>query len=272
MLDRLERRFGRFAIRGLLTQLVIVQGLFFAYALFLDSWSIFFHMTLEPIRILQGEYWRVVSWIFIPPQPYPSSFAVLTNFFALYLLWMYGSALEERWGSFRLNVYLISGFLFTFVGSWVAPYALHSNYIPLLSVLFAFAVYFPDFELRLFFVIPVKIKWIAYFTGALLLLSALRSPWPQIPMIFFGLSNFFIFAGPAVYRRLKNKARKRNYERSTDMSGFEVSCSECGKTQKTHPELDFRFCSRCEGAHSFCPEHLLSHEHRENKASRQSSL
>ncbi|TVQ81084.1 MAG: hypothetical protein EA369_00830 [Bradymonadales bacterium] len=263
MLRWLEKNFGALAIPQLTKHLVFAQGVLFVFVLLLEAWGIFSQMYLIPSRILGGEYWRILTWVFIPPAPSPTAFSVIVNFFALYLFYIYGSALEEAWSRFRFNFYLILGFVLTFLASWISPQSVTHNYIPLVSVFFAFAILHPDFELRLFLLIPVKIKWLAIFTAILLGASILSTPLPESLIPLIGLGNFFLFFWRSTWDLIRWRVRRSQYQKSQRLSELEnvVSCEVCKKSSLSDPDLDFRFCSRCDGARAFCPEHLLEHEH-----------
>ena len=234
-------------------------------------------LNFDAARIMRGEIWRLVTWIL---QPYGGSllFVALTLYFYNFI----GSALESEWGTSKFTVYYLLGVLLNVLYGlivWLVfkrPVDINPVYLNL-SMFFAFAVLFPDHMLLLFFIIPVKIKWLAMINGAVFLLSMLNDIfWGNylgalLPVVAF--LNFFIFCYPDLSRSLrpflwKNQKSTIDFKKAAkkakqdmDNAPYKGKCSVCGKTDIDSPNLEFRYCSRCEGYHCFCIDHINNHVH-----------
>ena len=167
-LNKLERKFGRYAVHNLTTYLIGTYIIGYAIRLFIPDMMIWLY--LQPGAILHGQIWRIVSWILVPPQG-----SLLEIVIMLMLYYSLGTTLERTWGAFRYNVYIFSGILFTVLGAFVL-YILYgsgadflggyfSTYYINLSIFLAFAASYPDMELLLYFILPIKIKWMGLVYG-----------------------------------------------------------------------------------------------------------
>ena len=163
-LDKLERKFSRYAIPNLMTYIIILYAAGFVLNLINPTFYSQF-LSLDAGKILQGQIWRIVTFIIQPPSD-----SLIFIVFVLYLYYMIGKQLEAAWGAFRFNLYFFSGMLFIVIGAILA-YLLTGAVLPMdtwylnLSLFFAFAALYPDIQLLLFFVIPIKIKWLAMLDG-----------------------------------------------------------------------------------------------------------
>lgn len=253
LIDSLERRFGWIAIPNLIIYLVIGQVLVWAMRTFLnypmDA------ISLVPLLVAQGEVWRLFTFAFFPPEMHP-----LFLIFAWYILFMMGNALEHYWGSFRFTLYVLSGLLFSVVAAGIAlflyPNVVISNIFISSSIFLAFAFLNPDYEFLLFFILPVKVKWLAMLTWILLLVSFLSSPLIGKVIILAGVGNFFLFFGKDVVQMFRNfgsrtqRRAKAKAAKPSEEEPFHV-CSVCGTTDLKEPELHFVYkdgvgiCERC---------------------------
>ncbi len=252
LLDKLESRLGRFAIPGLLQGIAILQLFTLLIFMFLsvearDPYEQF--LMLKPEGVLRGELWRLFTYAFIPSS---SLFAAIVG--AMFMMWL-GKGLEEAWGAFRVNLYVLGGMLSLALGSVFFGYEANAMWLYLMA-LFAFATLFPNEEILLFFILPVKIKWVAIFTAAMLGLSVISTPLLIVP-IAFALLNYFITFGPSFVKgqlhAVKVSNRRAAYEQaSRSDAAFFHQCKVCGKTEVDDPTLDFRvndngdeICSAC---------------------------
>jgi hypothetical protein len=256
-LQRMERRLAPFAIPHL-TPLVIAGQ---AVCFFLGQANPQFseRLVLVPQNVANGEVWRLVSFLFLPPCGNP-----LFAFFAWYLFWLMGTALENRWGALRYNVFLLVSYVATVAVVFLAGIPAVTNVYLFASVFLVFAYYYPDFPLALFFVIPVPIKFLAgiqWLTYLFLLVNGGMTARLIIPA---SLANFFLFVGPELAARVRNHRRRVGYQRRVAASReqFVHRCTICGITDKTHPKVDFRFCTKCDGDFEYCQNHIRNHEHR----------
>lgn len=270
-LNKLERKFGRFAIHNLTMYLigcyVIGYGIFYLLPQLLN-W-----LTLEPGLILKGQVWRAVSWILVPP-----SGNILTIIIMLLFYHSLGTALERAWGAFRYNVYIFSGIFLTALGAFLLYFVTggflgigfyFSTYYINMSIFLAFAVSNPDMEVLLYFILPIKIKWMAFVYAAFILYDVVQGNMATRVAIFASLLNFVIFFLSS--RNIKpytpkERARKAAYQKQSRPSvnygnGARHRCAVCGKTELDDPTLEFRFCSKCKGNYEYCQEHLFTHQH-----------
>ena len=206
-LDKLERKFGRFAIPGLMRIIVIGMTLVFCCNLLFPQVNLLSYLYFSPALIAQGQVWRVFTFLFLPPQT-----SLVFILFSLYFYYFIGTSLENQWGSFRFNVYYLVGIIGTIIAGFIAGGATNS-YLNL-SLFFAFAAIFPDMQVLLFFLIPIKVKWLALVDAVLFAFQLLFGTWSTRAVIIASLINFLLFFGPDVWRRLRDnfKYRKQREE------------------------------------------------------------
>lgn len=266
-LDKMERKFGRFALKNLSLWLILCYVI--GYTIITFAPQAILYLNLEPAMILRGQIWRIVSWILIPPETNISIFTIIMLFF----YYSVGTSLERTWGAFRYNVYILSGIIFTVIGAII----LHlitgnwfllgfSTYYINMSIFLAFAACYPNMQVLLYFVIPIKIKWMAFLYSAMLVWSFIQSGWIGRVMIVTSLMNFILFfLGTRNYKRISPKEihRKQTFakEMRAPSSVTKHKCAICGRTEKDGDHLEFRFCSKCNGNYEYCQDHLFTHEH-----------
>ena len=261
-LFRLERRFGRCAIPQLTTILIAVQVATFVVLQMSQARpdvALESYLTLVPRLVLAGEVWRLATFLILPPLGNP-----ICAFFFWYLFYLMGTALEQRWGDFRYNAYLLSGYVATVAASFVALDAPSSNAFLQGSVFLAFAFLYPHFELYLFFVLPVKIKWLAALAWAGYAFTFVIGDLESRALVGASVFNFFLFFGRDVWERMRIGGRRM----STQAARFGERerpyihrCETCGITDRSHPQMEFRYCGKCAGTRGYCSEHLRDHEH-----------
>lgn len=287
-MSRFEKKFGKYAIKNISVMLLLC----YAVGYIIEAVNIGFlqYLTLNPYAILHGEVWRLVTWILIPPSSLGGSMGIF--FVCIMLLFYYniGTTLERTWGTYRYNVYLFSGMLFTVVGSFVwmliqyasagwdmdPAYAsvifnmsslFFSTYYINMSIFLAFAATFPEVQVLLMFLIPVKVKWMGVLYGVMLLYDFI---WEATAVgrvaIVSSLLNFVIFfLASRSHIHMSPKQIKRRVEFKQDIKrntrGTRHKCAICGQTEEDDPSLEFRFCSKCSGNHEYCQNHLFTHTH-----------
>ncbi len=279
LLDKLERKFGHLAIPNLTVYIVACYVI--GYFLSRFAPGVMSMLGLDVHLILRGQIWRLVTWVLFPPGNSNVFLFLLAIFFFYYPI---GTAMERTWGSFRYTLYIFSGMLFTILGAFLLygltrPH-LHSNYIFTtyyisLSVFLAYAVTYPEQQFLLWFVIPLKAKWFALIDALLIgydIVNNLRYGiwYLNIPII-ASILNFLVFflASRDMYRfRPGEIRRKREFRKAMEPMGRRENgqiakhkCAICGRTDISNPELDFRFCSRCNGNYEYCQDHLFTHKH-----------
>jgi membrane associated rhomboid family serine protease len=258
-LDKLEQKFGHFAIRGLMTYIVGLNA--FVYLLmYIDRTGTFIDkLMLYPSLVLQGEVWRLITYIFIPPQASP-----LWIIFALYLYYLIGNGLEHEWGSFRFNMYYLLGMIGTTAAVFITGGGATSTYLNL-SLFLAFAHVYPDFQLLLFFILPIKIKYLAWLSWAGIGITVLFQPLPYKIIAIVSIINYFIFFGRDFFTSAKTRrqvySNRKKFNAKLPRNFTMHRCTICGITEKDDPNMDFRYCIDCEGDYEYCMEHLKTHEH-----------
>lgn len=268
-LNKLERKLGRFAIHGLMRYIILfyVAGYLIQY-LRPEAYQF---LTLDPYYIFHGgQVWRLISWLLIPPSNTNFIFVVIM----LILYYQLGTALEKTWGAFKFNVFIFGGILFSILGALLL-YVIYpsynwggsfSTYYINMTIFLAFAVCYPDMQIMLYFIIPIKMKWMAWFYAIVTVYTMVVSIWPRRVAILASLLNFLIFFFTTRnYRSISPKEvhRKQSYRKKVQQpKGItRHKCAVCGRTELDDPNLEFRFCSKCNGNYEYCQEHLFTHTH-----------
>jgi hypothetical protein len=255
LLNSLERKFRRWAIPNITLYLILGQVLFFVIAL--SGRFILGRVVLVPELVLSGEWWRLITFVFVPPLTNP-----IFAFFAWYLFYLMGSALEGHWGAFRYNLFLLVGYLMTVTVSFLVPYSAATNIFLAGSVFLAFAYLYPEFQLYIFFILPVKIKWLAILTWIGYAYQILVGSWSTRLMVLASIGNFLLFFGKDIYLTIRMGRRRMTAqvrEYSSKKEPFH-RCAVCGITDLSHPQMEFRYCSECGGL-GYCKDHIFNHEH-----------
>jgi len=256
LLDTLENKFKRYAVTNVTLYLIVGQVLFF---LFQQSGRfILQRVVLIPDFVLMGEWWRLITFLFIPPPMNP-----IFAFFAWYLFYLMGSALEGHWGAFRYNLFLLVGYAVTVLVSFVLPMYTATNIFIGGSVFLAFAFLYPDFQMYILFILPVKIKWLALLTWIGYAWQVLFGDWSTRLFVLASISNFLLFFGKDILWRMKTGKRVMTAQ-AKQFSGIRDAfhtCSTCGITDLSHPQMEFRYCADCGGL-GYCKDHIFDHEHK----------
>jgi hypothetical protein len=256
LLDKLERKFRGIGIPNITLYIVIGQAFFYvaAYSGHLDV----SRMWMIPSLVMQGEWWRLIAFIFIPPAT-----SLLFVFFVLYFFYMMGSALEGHWGTFQYTIFLLLGYLITIAVSFLVPESIATNIFIGASVFLAFAHLYPEFTIYIFFILPVKIKWLALITWVGYAIAVITGSWHTRLFVLASIGNYFLFFGGDLWWRMKT-GKRRMTEQVKSFSGAREAfhrCASCGKTDLTHPDMEFRYCPDCRGL-GYCSDHINAHEHR----------
>lgn len=256
-LNKLERKFGRYAIRDLMKYIVFINGAVFL--LIMLNPSIINLLLFSPSAVMRGEIWRVITFIFIPP-----SMSVFWVLFALYFYYMIGMALENEWGSFRFNMYYLLGMLGTILAGFITGGVVTPTYVNL-SLFLAFAYIYPNYEILLFFILPIKIKYLAYINWIVIAVEVITRPVSLKAAAIMSVINFFIFFGRDIFTGAKGRQKAYNSKRKFKSQISSVPlihrCTVCGISDKDDPNMEFRYCSKCEGTKCYCMNHIKNHEH-----------
>lgn len=254
-LDRLERIFRPFAIPNL-TQVLIAGQVVLLIASFAQP-GLLAGAPLVWNEVLKGEFWRLLTFLIVPFRANP-----LWLFFACYIFYLFGNSLQAIWGYVRYNAFLWLGILLTIAAAALVRDQPVTGHFLYLTVFLAFATYNPEFEIRLMFVLPIKVKYLAYFQVAYYLLQLVNGSNGDRVMVIASIGNYLIFFAPALFQRIRNVQRKVQWESKQYKPGNKPRhvCATCGINSNTHPRMDFRYCSKCDGELAYCEEHLRNHE------------
>jgi hypothetical protein len=254
----LEARIGFLGVPRLMQMIALLNGLVYLLHFFQPTYV--FALLLIPERILHGEVWRLVSYIFVPEMFLGNGNPMLQPLFLFaylwFLVWM-GDALEHAWGPFRVTLYYLLGMggvtiaAFFFGGAGLFAFLLN------LSLFFAFATIYPDIQIYVLFFLPLKVKWLALLSLAPLLLELILGSLATKAAILVSFLNYFIFFAPGVLTNLQARAetgvRRPKFEPSSLGGETLHRCAVCKRTEKDGPELEFRVASDGE---EYCLDHL----------------
>ncbi|QXD25393.1 hypothetical protein F7C95_05725 [Opitutia bacterium ISCC 51] len=236
-IDKLEKRLGGLTLSNL--PIIIIFGQIAVWLLVYSKVYPAETLLLIPYKVLQGEVWRLFTFLFVPELGWGPIFLLL----GWYVFWFTSQGLIAQWGAFRYNLFIWMGLLFTILISFVSPFNWYTNFYIELSVLLAFATLYPNFEFRLYFLLPVKVKWIALISLGIPLINFLNGPWSVRLVIFASLGNYMLFFGRDLYRTLYYRKRRIDHQKDTQAAAAEAfhTCASCGATDKTNPERTFRY-------------------------------
>lgn len=285
----LRRKLEKYAIPNLTLYLIICYGIGYLMQYLVPAG--YQYLMLDPFLVLKGQVWRLVTWILIPPDSSNIFFVLIT----LYLYYSLGGLLERIWGTYKYNVYLFSGLLFTILGAFVlcgysvlmgaqptmytGLYLLNngsavyfgqfSTYYINMSIFLACAASIPDVQVLLMFIFPIKVKWLGIVYGIILLVNCIQGGIATWIVVIFSLLNFLVF-----FLRSKGKMhlsvgqikRQQEFHQKMRSAGqtkgiTRHKCAICGRTELDGDDLEFRFCSKCNGNYEYCQYHLFTHEH-----------
>jgi len=208
-LNKLERKFGRYAISNLMYYIIGITLAVYIVQYVLNI-SAYRYLAFIPGLIMKGQVWRIITFIFIPPAS-----SIVTIAFVMYFYYMMGTTLENEWGTFKFNIYYLFGMIGTIIAAFLTGDGT-SVYLNL-SLFLAFAYLFPDIEILLFFILPVKVKWIAYMDWAYFIFSLIFCTMSTRVAAIASLINFFIFFGDDFINYIKHQrkygATRRNFKR-----------------------------------------------------------
>lgn len=288
-MSQFEKKFGKYAIRNLSVVLICCYAI--GYVLqFMVPW-IAVYLSLDPYAILHGQIWRLVTWILIPPN----ESNIFVTLLMLYFYCSIGTTLERTWGTYRYNVYIFGGMIFTIIGSFLmmgcaylfmqkeilsaggadiffrAGSLYFSTFYINMSIFLAFAATFPEVSVLLMFIIPIKVKWLGVIYAVMLAFSFLQGDFFSRFVMVSSLFNFIVFfftSRNMMHLNPKQIHRRQEFRRDIRRNTGGITkhkCAICGRTEVDSPEMQFRFCSKCDGNYEYCEEHLYTHTHVKSK-------
>ncbi len=297
-MSNFEKKFSKYAIKNL--SLILIMFYACGYLMKWINPGFFTYLYLNPYEIIHHfQIWRLLTWLIVPPDSF--------DFWTLLMLYFYysiGTSLERTWGTYRYNVYIFSGILFTAVGAfilygvssllgaqslglwttvngYITYPTMFSTYYVNMSIFLAYAATFPDYEVLLFFILPIKVKFLGIIYGAMLVYQFIVGYGTSSALFYYNLGirfvitasllNFVVFfftsrrkvrRGPIRITR-QQAAKQQSFRHEAKKSGSITrhKCAVCGRTDETNPELEFRFCSKCNGNYEYCQDHLFTHTH-----------
>lgn len=272
-IDRFCALHPRFGIPGLMRYIVGTNLVIYLLSQFAGAGTLDF-LAMETAAVLRGEIWRVFTYVLIP-----SYSGIALFFFLLFYFWL-GETMERQWGSAKFTIYYLSGTLLTAIAVLLAGVISGVNYrmaggdYVSQSLLFAYAMTYPDTIVRVMYIIPIKMKWLAWLEGAFFALGVISSlfagQWASAIIPVVALLNFFVFFSPDFHRkadevRARNRPQAVQFRKAVQTQqkerGYNHKCCICGKTDTDYPDMQFRYCSKCAGYHCFCEEHIFNHVH-----------
>jgi hypothetical protein len=257
LLARLERRFGRYALPNLI--LYVVGGMAVIWLLSRSRPESIDRLVLDMDAVRRGEVWRLATFLLIPPRS--SSLWVFVN---LYFTWWVGSSLEKHWGAFKFNVFYFIGALATIVAAILAGPT--SNTWLDSSLFLAFATTFPDVTILLFFILPIRVKWLGIFAALAIGAAFVLGDWPTRAPIIAALVNYVLFFG-GHWRRVwqqrglgvRQKARREQMRSNVPVFGRRV-CAICGTREADGADIRVCTCEKCGGQpRALCLQHARNH-------------
>ena len=289
-LRNLRNRFERLCLKNrnkgvptLMLYIVLANALVYVMCLFANSYVLYSALCFNRNLILRGQIWRLFTYVFTGAFSYGNILLVLVFSFCYYSL---GRAIENTWGTFRFNLFYLTGVVLMDVYAMIFGCVADPYYLNL-SLLLSYATLYPDAQFLFFFIIPVRAWVLALVDFALILFGMIRDIFPYNLFPLVSLANYFLFFGKDILRIIPyswqfSLARffKRNPKpqptrntiffpstghshpsRSAQSAPYTHRCAVCGRTDASHPELEFRYCSRCNGYHCYCEDHINNHTH-----------
>lgn len=277
MIEKFCWKHPRFGVPRLMLYIVIGNALVWLFAMMDQTGTLYNLLYFDPALFCKGQFWRIITFMLVPESSQP-----LVLLISLYFYYFIGSTLENEWGAAKFTIYYFSGILLTVIYSlllyWIGGIRVivTPTYVNL-SLFMAFATLFPNQRVLLFYIIPVKIKWLAWVDAAFFGLSIVLylvagQFWialvPIVAMagylLFFGEWLLSFVSPNRTKRRAKTihfKQAAQKIQREQRAQGYTRKCAVCGRTDTDHPDLEFRYCSRCAGYHCFCADHINNHIH-----------
>ena len=281
-IDRFCAKHPNFGIPNLMK--IIVFGQIAVYLvdlisrlMFSQSWMSI--LQFYPAYILHGQVWRLVTWVVVPYASSP--FMLLLSCYFYY--WI-AAMLEREWGTARFTLFYLSGMVLSVLLGMamglvqmnttftISPISL--GYYLNLSIFLVLAVLYGEMQVLLFFVVPVKMKWMALIDVVLVVLDMVdltrMGYWMLALVPLASFVNFVVFTWP-FWRAKLGLARhktdpkvihfKQAQKKAQETRGYHHKCAVCGITDADDPNMEFRYCSKCDGYYCSCANHTNNHVH-----------
>ena len=288
-MKNMRRNFERFCMKNrnkgipnLMLYISLGTAIVYLMTLFSGNPVLYQFLAFDRTLILHGQIWRLFTY---PLTAYnPNLLFMLVTLLCYYSL---GRAMENQWGTLRFNIFYFTGVILMDIYSMIFGCRADVSYLNL-SLFLSYATMYPEASFLLFFIIPIKAWFLALFDLALILFGLITDPFPYNLFPIIALANYFLFFGkdvmnviPMAWRMKahrsfqKGPARKKGPAKVIPFSDASASqsaakraeapythkCTVCGRTDVTNPELEFRYCSKCNGYYCYCEDHINNHEH-----------
>jgi membrane associated rhomboid family serine protease len=197
IINRLERKLYRLQIQPFFKYIILTMAGVYALQLFFPSFGLISLLSLYMPWVYKGEVWRLLSFLIVPPAQSP-----LYALLHLYFYYFIGTALENKWGQRRFLLYFVIGAAGALLAALLTQVG--TNYYLFMSMFFAYALIYPEQEMLLFFVLPIKMKWLALFNALLFIYMFINGRWPDRVSLIFSLLNLFLFFGGDILNLIRN--------------------------------------------------------------------
>ena len=281
-IDRFCYKHPKLGIPNLMKYIVLANAAVFVLDLFTNNfftYLLMFHYE----SIMHGQIWRLVTFILVPSIGGAGSVGVglMSNifFFAMTSFFYYsiGTVLERHMGTTKFTVFYALGVILNMIFGLVTHTGVNMYYINM-SMFFSFAVLYPDTRVLLYGIIPLKVKWLAWLDAALFAYDAftyLRYGYVLMALMpVVAILNFFLFFGGELFGAAKYKKEVFTHKTSKNTVNFQKAqkdikqrkgylhkCTVCGVTDADDPNMEFRYCSKCNGYYCYCMNHINNHSH-----------
>ncbi len=282
-MKELRRKFDRFiynnSSKGIpnLMLLICIGSLISYFVMLADSSGMFYSfMCFNRAKILHGQLWRLLTYVFLPPSGGIWLFLLLFAYYGI------GRMVEQAWGTLKFNLFYLCGILIMDLAAMVLNASPSGSYLNL-SLFLALATLYPDNRVLFMYIIPLKMKYLAWAYLLLLVVEVVQLNLFPI----FALLNYFLFFGKDCIQVLPdawqdklshsgsrpNKNWAKAYQKASkggtshpasrvvDAPAYRHKCAVCGRTDVSNPDLEFRYCSRCKGYYCYCQDHINNHAH-----------
>ncbi len=210
-LDKVERKMRWFAVPNLMMLLSGLMLAVFLLELALPEEAVSQYLWLDWNAVRAGQLWRVLSFLILPPATSP--FFLL---FSLYFFCLMGNGLESQWGASKFTLFYTVGALGTIIGSLFTGFA--TNQYLNLSLFLAFAAIYPNYTVMVFFILPVKVKYLALLDVLLYLYLFFQIGWPERVALLLSLANVLLFFSPDIFRHIRDyfayRKTRQNFRRN----------------------------------------------------------
>ena len=271
-IDRFCAKHPRFGISNLMLYIVIGQVAVFILDLFFRGMLSSYWLPFSRDLILHGQVWRLVTFIFLPSDSGNPFFLLLGCYFYYWI----GTMLEREWGTARFTLFYLSGVVLSVLSGMIL--GITDIYYINLSIFWVIATLYGELQVLLFFVIPIKMKWMALIDVALILVAVIQNlmygSWVGALLPLASFVNYFIFTWPfwgaklGVLRRRADpkvvnfkRVQKQAQKQAKATGGYRHKCAVCGITDADDPNMEFRYCSKCDGYYCYCMNHINNHVH-----------